>query len=111
MLSAFISQLQTGKPLSPDQVQAAKGFWKVFYNFLHHHHDNEEKYAMPLLAKRAQIPSRIADDHVFLMDCLDKASELLNAALDSPETGAASKALIEVQVSNKESSLLTIYYS
>lgn len=98
MLSAFIAQLQAGKPLSEKQVQAGKNFFDMFYTVLHHHHDNEEKIGFPFLAKRAEIPARITEDHVSLMECLDQASELFKAALDSSEMGASIKYLTEVQV-------------
>lgn len=95
MVSAYINQLEAGAPLTPDQTKAGKTFWDVFYHFLHHHHDNEEKVAFPVIAKKAEIPNRMTDDHLYLVASLDKCADLLDKALTSPEMGGSLKLLSE----------------
>lgn len=105
---AFAKQLADGKCLEDAQKDAVKCFWKTFEDFLHHHHDNEEKIAIPYMKTRVLIPEKISVEHTELIELLDECGVLLTTILETHDPYEALATFDELRAKFKSLTDLSI---
>jgi hypothetical protein len=59
----------------------AKWYSEAFYVMVHKHHDGEEKFYFPWVAKKAELPEKYSKEHVDLVKVLDDIREICNAVI------------------------------
>mmetsp|Transcript_13495 Transcript_13495/g.45720 ORF Transcript_13495/g.45720 Transcript_13495/m.45720 type:complete len:263 (+) Transcript_13495:63-851(+) len=79
---AVIARMRTAKALEDWEVPTLRRWWAHFDAFIREHHHLEEDRLFPLVATRAELPLRLADDHAELERLLVVAEAALGACTE-----------------------------
>lgn len=76
-------------------INFSKWYLEFYYNSIHDHHDSEELLYFPYIAQRAELPERLAADHVELIGVLNDFKASCETIIKEGGRGDATKEAIK----------------
>jgi len=69
---------------APWESAALAKWWHFVYEFIEHHHDNEEQLFFPRIAERVELPPRLTADHKTMLAALKETDAIVKAETAKP---------------------------
>ena len=108
-IQAIAERLSSTQEVQHWEKQAFTKVWTLFEEWVHEHHENEEKVFFPWIATRVELPERLTSDHLTLMDMLRECAKLVekHRYMDFLPAFKALKIEMELHFAEEEKAIMT----
>lgn len=108
-IQAIAERLSSTHEVLQWEKQALTKLWTLFEEWVHEHHENEEKIFFPWIATRVELPERLTSDHLTLMDMLRECGKLVKEQryMDFLSAFKELKTEMELHFAEEEKAIMT----